>query len=59
MSANSMGTGETKWFSCADNAVSDELTIRIPGEMKIVTLCEVSAFGTGTVELNISSSISK
>ena len=55
---NTMSTGETKSFPCEPNAKGQELTIRIPGEMRILTLCEVYAYGTGTVELNISTSSS-
>ena len=55
---NVMEKTETDWFICRPNAISNQLTITIPGEMKILTLCEVSALGKGTVELIISTSIS-
>ena len=52
-----MSTGETKSFMCDRDAIGTVLIIQIPGEEKILTLCEVYIYGEGTVELNISFAI--
>jgi len=54
MSTNILETGETKSFSCEPEAIGTSMTIRLPGETNILTLCEVFIFGKGTVEMNIS-----
>ena len=54
LNTNSMSTAETKSFSCEANAIGSSLKIIIPGKKRILTLCEVIAFGKGTVDLNIS-----
>ena len=45
-----MSTGETKSFLCERDATGSVLIITIPGEQKILTLCEVYIYGEGTVE---------
>ena len=55
---NTVAQGEIGIFMCEPDAIHRTLKIRIPGEDKILTLCEVYVRGKGTDQLNISTSIS-
>ena len=57
MSTNKLNTGETKSFPCEPEAIGTAMTIILPGETNILTLCEVFIFGKGTVEMNVSIAI--
>ena len=48
---NIMPLGMWKGFVCDSNATGVSLTITVKGKRKILNMCEVFVFGTGTGEL--------